>query len=182
MNKKIKLLLIGGNIWYFGEGMLGPLFAVFADKIGGNILDITWAWAIYLMVSGILIIVTGALADKMSKEKIMVVGYGLNALFTFCYLLVETPLHLFLVQAGLGVAAALSVPTWNALYDINQKDKKKMAYTWGLASGQFQIITGVAIVTGGLIVNAFSFTALFITMGIIQIVATAYQARILKLV
>ncbi len=182
MNKKIKTLLIGGNIWYFGEGMFGPLFAVFADKVGGNILDITWAWATYLIVSGVLVIFVGALADKVSKEKLMLAGYGLNAAFTFCYVLVQSPFHLFLVQGGLGVAAALAVPTWNALYDMSQKDKTKKAYTWGLATGQFQIITGVAIVIGGLIVSNFSFTALFLTMGIIQVIAMIYQLRILKLV
>lgn len=33
-----------------GEGMPDPLFAVFAQRIGGKILDITWAWAIQLGV------------------------------------------------------------------------------------------------------------------------------------
>lgn len=162
--------------------MFGPLFAVFADRIGGSILDITWAWATYLIVSGTLVIFAGALADKMDRGKIMVAGYALNSLFTFCYLLVQTPFHLFLVQAGLGLASALAVPTWNALYDISENDKTKKSYVWGLASGQFQIVTGVAIIFGGLIVSNFSFNALFITMGTIQIIATIYQARILKLV
>ena len=45
LTRSLKILLIGANIWYFGEGMMGPLFAVFAEKIGGDILDITWAWA-----------------------------------------------------------------------------------------------------------------------------------------
>ena len=182
MNKKMKVLLIGGNIWYFGEGMLGPLFAVFADRIGGSVLDITWAWATYLIISGVLVIMFGAIGDKVSKEKMMVGGYALNALFTFCYLLVQTPFHLFLVQAGLGLAAAMAIPTWSALYDINHKDDKTESFTWGLASGQAQIITGIAIIFGGMIVSNFSFDTLFITMGTIQIIATIYQARILKLV
>jgi hypothetical protein len=43
---KKRLLLWISNLWSFGEGMLGPLFAVFAQHVGGNVLDITWAWAI----------------------------------------------------------------------------------------------------------------------------------------
>jgi hypothetical protein len=46
MQRKERLLLWSSNLWSLGEGMLGPLFAVFAQGIGGNILDITWAWAI----------------------------------------------------------------------------------------------------------------------------------------
>jgi len=180
LTKKLKILLYGGNIWFFGEGMLGPLFAVFAERIGGDILDISWAWATYLIVTGIINIVIGRVIDgKDSKLKIMVIGYGLNALFTFGYLLVSSPWHLFLVQAGLGLAAAMATPTWDALY-AKYGDKKHDTYVWGLASGEALIITGLAIIVGGLIVNYFSFTLLFVTMGIIQIIATLYQARILR--
>jgi len=99
--------------------------------------------------------------------------------FTFGYLFVSAPAHLFIVQAGLGVAAALATPTWNALYAKNE-DKKHDTYEWGLAGGEAEIITGTAIVLGGVIVTYFSFTTLFISMGLIQTIATFYQARILR--
>ena len=92
LNRHIKNLLYSGNLWYFGEGMLGPLFAVFTEKVNGDILDITWAWATYLIIAGLLYIVVGKLTDKYdNKEKIMVLGYALNALFTFGYLFVSAP-------------------------------------------------------------------------------------------
>jgi len=177
---KEKILLYGGSIWYLGEGMLGPLFAVFAERIGGNILDITWAWATYLIVSGVLIFFVGKISDeKFTKDKLMMVGYGLNAVFTFGYLLISTPTHLFLVQAGLGVAAAFATPTWHALY-AKYEDKRHVGSTWGLADGSAELITGVAIIFGGLIVTYFSFTALFLIMGIVQVIATIYQGKILR--
>ena len=180
LNKHIKLLLYGANIWFFGEGMLGPLFAVFTEKVGGDIFDITWAGRTYLMVSGILYIIVGKFADgKRSKEKIMVFGSALNALFTFAYIFVSEPWHLFFVQAGLGVAAALATPTWDALY-ARYEDKKHETFEWGLAEGGAKIVTGIAVIAGGFVVTYFSFTALFLVMGSIQIIATAYQAQILK--
>ncbi len=108
----------------------------------------------------------------------MILGYALNAFFTFTYLFVSTPIHLLLVQAGLGIAVALASPTWCALY-ARYEDKKNDGYIWGLANGEAKLITGIAIIIGGLIVNYYSFTALFILMGIIQIIATIYQAKIL---
>ncbi|MBW3022851.1 MFS transporter [Candidatus Woesearchaeota archaeon] len=180
LNRKIKVLLYGSNLWYFGEGMLGPLFAVFTERVGGSILDIAWAWATYLLVTGLLVIVIGKVSDhKLSKEKLLVFGYVLNTLFTFGYLLVSSPVHLFIIQAGLGVAVALAAPTWNSLY-AKYEDKKEAGYEWGLAIGESQIVMGVALVIGGLIVNYFSFKLLFITMGCIQVVATVYQALILR--
>ena len=180
INRKIKLLLYGGGLWYFGEGMFGPLFAIFAEKVGGTILDMTWAWATYLIIAGLLYILVGKFTDTYHhKRKIMVLGYALNALFTFGYLFVSSPMHLFIVQAGLGISTALATPTWFALY-AKHEDRRNGGFQWGLAGGTAQIITGIAIIIGGLIVNYLSFDVLFITMGIIQVIATITQARILK--
>jgi len=181
VNRSIKILLYGANIWYFGVGMLGPLFAIFTEQIGGDILDVAWAWATYLIITGILYIIIGKIVDhKKNKEKIMVIGYFLNALFTFGYLFVSSPWHLFVVQAGLGVAEALATPTWNALF-AKHEDKKHDGFQWGLAGGEGQIITGIALVAGGLIVNYFSFDVLFLTMGTILMFSAMYQAQILKM-
>lgn len=179
LKNKEKILLYGSNLWSFGEGMFGPLFAVYAQRLGGGILDISWAWATYLMVTGIAIVIIGKLCDRNGfKEKIMVAGFGLNAFFTFCYLLVSSPFHLLLVQAGIGLATAFATPTWRALYD-KYSDGKHDGFIWGLASGEAYIATGIAIVLGGFLVSIYSFTALFIIMGTVQSIATFYLAKIL---
>ncbi len=180
LNPKEKILLYGGNIWSFGAGMFGPLLAIFTEKIGGSILDIAWAWAIFLIVSGVVYINVGRISDhRIKKEKLMVLGYALNALFTFSYLFVQKPMHLFIVQAGLGIASATASPTWMALY-AKYEDKKHAGFTWGLAGGEAAILTGIAVIIGGMIVKYISFNVLFIAMGIIQSIATIYQAQILK--
>ncbi len=179
MNKKERILLLGSNLWYLGEGMLGPLFAVFAERIGGDVLDIAWAWSLYLVIIGVLVIVIGNWSDKIGKEKLLIAGYSLNAIFTFAYLLVSTPLHLFLVQAGLGVAAAFSIPTWMSLY-ARHEDRKHDGKIWGLGAGLDRIVTGIALFIGGIIVMFFSFTTLFVIMGCIQVIATIYIINIVK--
>ena len=101
LSKLTKVLLWGANIWFFGEGLLGPLLAVFTEKVGGDILDISWAWAIFLMVTGVCYIITGRLINnKPMKTKVilMIIGYGLNAIFTFCYLFVSNTEQLFILQ------------------------------------------------------------------------------------
>jgi MFS family permease len=180
LNRKSKILLISDNLWYFGEGMFGPMLAVFTERIGGDVLDISWAWAIYLIVTGVLIMAIGKMSDeKIAKEKLVVAGYGLNAFCTFAYLLVSSPWHLFLVQIGLGVAAALATPTWNALYSRYEKPRHA-GLLWGMSDGQAQLVSGIAIIIGGIVLSLFSFTALFIIMGLVQIYATFYLIPILK--
>lgn len=181
MNKKTKILLIGAGIWYMGEGLFGPLLAVFSEKIGGNVLDLSWAWAMYLVVYGVLSYVFGKVADRnVDKGQLMVTGYALNALCTFGYIFVDSTTSLLFVQAGLGIAGAMATPTWNALFD-EATDPSVDGTSWGLYECIQSIISGITIILGAYIVMYFSFKSLFIIMGCIQILATLYQAKILYL-
>src|SRR3990167_8531372 len=171
MKQKEKILLWGSNLWMFADAMLGPFFAVFTERIGGDILDISWALAVYYIATGIFVIVVGKFSDGYSKEKLMVFGYGLTAVFTFGYLLVSQPWHLFILQLGLGLALALANPTLYALYD-KYSTPHHDGYIWGLADGQSKILMGLAIVFGGFIIGYFSFEILFVIMGFVQIAAT----------
>ncbi len=169
MNKyELKLLTIN-NIWAFGSGMLGPLFAVFTDQIGGNILDISWAWSIYLIVTGIGIIILGKLSDSLNKRNLILLGLLITTIFTFFYLLVNSPIDLLIVQIGFGLGLALFLPSWNALYDQYSGEGKNDGYVWGTAKGNWYLFSGLAIISGGLIVNQYSFNLLFLIMGFIHL-------------
>ena len=179
-NAKTRALLFADIFWFFGEGMLGPLFAVFAGRIGGDILDIAWAWATYLILTGVLIVFIGKISDKkVNKKKLVFFGYLLNAILTFCYLLVDSPYKLLILQAGLGIAAAMATPTWNALY-ADYENKKQAGFLWGLADGGSQLFTGFAIIIGGFVVTYYSFDLLFVIMGIIQVISVVLLYPILR--
>jgi hypothetical protein len=179
LTRTLKILLLGANIWYFGEGMMGPLFAIFSEKVGGDILDITWAWSTYLVITGLCYIIVGRIINNSPyKAGVMVFGYSMNALLTFGYLLVDSPIKLFIIQAGLGIAESLGTPAWDALYSKNL-DKDLDAYAWGLSTGQSQIVTGIAFAVGGVITHFISFNALFIAMGFMQIIAALVTAQLL---
>jgi MFS family permease len=178
--KRTKILLISDYFMVFGSGMFGPLFAIFTEKVGGDILDISWVWATYLIITGIIIMIVGKISDKwLGKEKLVVIGFLLSAIFTLGYLLVSTPLHLFLVQIGLAFGTALSFPTWDALY-AKYEDKKHDGFNWGLVDGGEQIVPGIAMLVGGFIVVYFGFPTLFILMAIVQFIGAISQARILE--
>lgn len=156
------------------------MLAIFTQKIGGDVLDVSWAWALYLIVTGILIMVIGKMSDeKIAKEKLVVYGYGLNALCTISYLFIRAPWQLFIVQIALGIAAALATPTWNALYSRYEKSRHA-GLIWGMSDGQAQLVSGLAIIVSGIILSLFSFTALFVVMSLVQIYATIYLLPILK--
>jgi predicted MFS family arabinose efflux permease len=180
LTKTTRTLLLAANIWYFGEGMIGPLYAIFAEKVGGDILDITWAWSAYLVCTGCCYILFGRLFNrKKYKAQMMVFGYTLNAVLTFGYLLVDNPFKLFLVQVGLGVAEAIGTPLWDSLYASSLTEEHD-TYAWGLSTGQSQIVSGFAFGVGGLMTYYYSFNVLFIAMGVIQLIAAVVSMQLLK--
>lgn len=178
-NKKERTLLFANNLWYLSEGMLGPLFGIFCAKFNSSPLDISWVWALYLISVGSVVIGLGYISDFLNKEKLLVVGYALQAIFTFCYILVTTKKQLALLQIGLGISGGLSTTTWYALY-ARCEDKTHEGLTWGLANGLASIYTGIALLCGGLIIANSSFETLFFIMGIIQLIATIYVSRLVS--
>ena len=178
MTPASRLLLISSALWHLSEGLLGPLFAVFSERVGGDILDITRAWAAYLIVSGLAYPLVGQLLNRSRwKFRIIVVGYALNTAFTFAYLLVDSTTTLLVVQIGLGLAEAISTPSWDALFARELTDRDD-TFQWGIASGHTQFVSGIAVAMGGLIAAYVSFEALFVTMGVLSALATVVQARV----
>ncbi len=179
LSKSARILLLASCLWNLGEALLGPMFAVYTEKIGGDLLDFTWAWAAYSIVTGVLYIVVGkTLRESPYKAQFMIGGYALNALLTFAYIFVHHPIQLLFVQIGLGVAEAFSTPTWDSLFASDMDDTED-TFLWGLANGHTHLIGGLGIAIGGMVAYYFSFNALFVIMGVIQIAATIVQARIL---
>ena len=180
MSKPEIILLWGSCLWVLGAGMFGPLFAVFVERIGGNILDISWIYAVFLIVTGVGKIVVGRISDIIGYEKLMIAGYAINAIATFGYIFVSSTMGLLVIQILLGIALALADPTWLALYDKFSGDGSSDGYIWGLLTGMSGITSGIAILIGGVIVTLFSFKILFICMSIVLAFSAIYQSLIFK--
>lgn len=181
MNKNEKILLWSSNIWMLGEGMFGPLFAVFTDSIGGNIFDISWIYAVYMVVTGVVMIVVGWLADhRFDRVTLMLIGYFFNFLGTVSYIFVDS-LHLLVVaQVSLALGIAFSTPTWAALYDKYSGDGSNDGTAWGLYRGLSYIVSAGAMLVGGAVVSAYSFRVLFVIMSVISFLSFLFALQTLK--
>ena len=181
-NPLARLLLVTSSLWFLGEGMLGPLFAVFSEEIGGDVLEIAALWAAFLITSGVCTATIGAWADRKGRHEVFsLVGYVGNACVTFGYLLVDAPWQLAVVQVMLGVCSALATPTWYVLFVRSISHQPERQGFWlGLSSGQEEVATGVAALMGGVIVSTWGFRPLFVVMGGVQLVAASLQALALR--
>jgi len=180
MKKKLKILLAADSYLLLGTGMMIPVYAIFVERIGGDILDASWAWAIFSAVSGILMIIIGKWEDRNKHyERMLFFGFLLRSFAFFGYFFVSNTFQLFGTQILLGISMAMSGPAYDAMYSKNL-DHGKFASEWGAWEAMNMIVAAVAAIIGGLIVTYFSFKALFIIMFIIGLIGTFFSFLLLR--
>lgn len=180
MNIRLKLLLHTSFFGNFSGALLGPIYALFVQNIGGSVIVASTSFAIYTMVFALLTTFMGKLEDvKFNKEKMVFLGYFILTIANLLFIFVQKPIHLYLVQILMGVGVAIVAPAWEALYSL-ALDKGKESSEWGLWNSAIGLSVSIGALTGGLIANYFGFKVLFITMAIFHLVSTVIATSLLK--
>jgi len=179
MHNIVKILLYSSIVHTFSLGLLGPIYAVFVQGIGGNILSASSAWAIYCITIGILTIVFGKFEEELSWSRMLIWGRILNTIGIVGYFFVSTVYQLFITEFVLGVAASIKDPAYDSLFS-KFLTKKKVSLEWGYQWGFTGIFSGVAALIGGAIATIFGFKILFIFMAVSSIISVFIAALLLK--
>ncbi|MCD6477724.1 MAG: MFS transporter [Candidatus Aenigmarchaeota archaeon] len=164
MRRELKILLSAAGLFIVAGGLFGPIYAVFVEKIGGDLLTAGSAYGLYSISAGFLIFLISKWEDHVKhQEKLVVLGYLLSTIGFLGYLLIRTPIHLFIVQIILGLGEAVGTPAYDGLYS-KYLDKGKFVSEWGLWESMHYILTAIAAVIGGFLANMLGFKILFIFM------------------
>ncbi len=132
MRRATKILLTTQMIAVGTAGMLAPIYAIYVQKIGGDILAASGAWTVYSIVGGVLIIFLGRITDRAREPEYFIVAGFFAAFVGYAgYLFIKSPSHLFIVQAVLGLATALMTPAHDALY-TEHLNGGRFASEWGI--------------------------------------------------
>ena len=70
-NKSLRILLITNGIVLIAGAMLGPIYALFVEKIGGSLLDASLTGGFFALAAGITTLLAGKFADKHKDELIV---------------------------------------------------------------------------------------------------------------
>ncbi len=151
--------------------MLVPMYAAFTEKVGGSILDAGIAFAAFSMATGVFITLIGTRAYFQRHVKaFLVLGFLGSACCDISYVFVQNRWQLFAAQVVAGLATGLIEPAWDSLFTDDIEDSS--AKHWSIWAGGTHMVAGVAALVGGVIVSYFSFRTLFLTMGLIDLIAT----------
>lgn len=177
MSTQYKFLLFSSLIATFADSLFGPLYAIYVQGIGGNLLDVGNSIALYSVATGILIILAGKISDKINKALLTTAGFTISAFATLAYLVIKTPLELYLLQIVFALSTALLSAPFSALFAQHIKEEQA-GLMWAFDAGGGKILTGVGISIGTFVTHAFGFMAVFFAIFFLQICAAVSQAML----
>lgn len=154
-----RILLVTDALFLLSGGLLAPIYALFVEKIGGDLLDASIAYSLFMLSAGLVVAILAFWEDKSkNQKKFVIVGYGLGTLGSIGYLLVNSTPVLFMVQIIMGLSVALKDPAYDALF--SQTAKKHLALFWGEWEAMDYFTYGLGAFLGGIIAQYFGFTTL----------------------
>ena len=180
MRKELKILLTTNALFVLAAGLFGPIYAVFVEEIGGDLLTAGSAYAAFAIAAGVLILIIGRWEDRVKhQEKLVMLGYALSCLGFVGLLFVREPIHLFIVQVMFGIGEAVLAPAYDGLYSKNL-DRGKAASEWGFWEGTERIVMAVAAFVGGFLASVYGFRFLFLVMLGFSVIGLFVSGLLLK--
>ena len=164
INKVLRLLLLTNGFVLLASAMLGPIYALFVEDIGGDLLDASFAGTLFALAGGVTVLLSGKYADRMKRpEYVMAAGYLILTFGFFSYLFAQTIWHILIIQAILGFGEAVYSPAYNAIYS-RHLDKHHEAAEWGDWEAMAYFVYAGGAIAGGYVATFLSFQGLFIIM------------------
>ena len=173
-NKALRILLWTNALILMAGAMFGPIYAIFVEKIGGDLMDASIAWSIFAISAGITTFISGHFSDKMKQSELLVVaGYFIMGIGFLGYLFVNSVIALFVVEAVVGVGEAIFSPAFDSIYS-KHLDGHRSGKQWGAWESMYYFVMTIGAIAGGYIVNNFGFNALFSIMAMLCFFSALY--------
>lgn len=167
-------MLATNGVILFAGSMLGPIYALFVEEVGGSLLDASFAGAAFAMAAGLTMLVSGRFSDVVKENELIVVaGYLILGLGFGAYLFVDSILFLLIVQVFIGLGEALYVPAFDSLYS-KHLSRGMAGLQWGAWESMHYMVGAVAAVTGGFLATRFGFDPLFVIMSALSFLGAFY--------
>jgi predicted MFS family arabinose efflux permease len=180
MKKELKILIAVSAFYNMAAGLFAPLYAVFVEQIGGDLLTAGSAYSAYAFAAGILIFILSKWENKFKhKEVFVIMGYMTHAIGFFGYLFVTKPQHLFLVQAIFGIASAINTPAFDGFY-TDHVEKGRSVLDWGVWESMKWIVIGLSAIIGGYIASFYGFRTLFTVMFGFSVIGMLVSLNLLR--
>jgi predicted MFS family arabinose efflux permease len=169
LNHSLRILISINASYLFIMGMFLPFYALFIQELGVGVAFAGFSWALLQIVTGVLIFAFGSLEIRVKEQELLLaISYFLRGIVFLSYAVMGSITQLFITQILWGVSAALGTPAFDSVY-ASHTSQSEAILQWGNWEGVAAIATGFAALVGGLVIESFGFTPVFIAMAAISV-------------
>ena len=118
-NRQLGAVTQAGLVNNLNDGMIWGLLPIILSRKHFDLVDIGIITSVYPAVWGISQIITGKLADMVSKKGLLFWGMMLQALAIFVLTLANTYVEMVMISTALGIGTAMVYPTFLATISDN---------------------------------------------------------------
>lgn len=156
-NKVLRTLFLYNGIFVLAGGLLGPLYALYVEKINVGVLPVSISWAVFLFSTTFFTYIISKRGDKFKHKRFLLAsGYLVRAMCWFSMALISSIEQLIIIQFILGIGEALGSPAFDAIFSEHlDRNKHIMDYSdWKVIATGFDVL---GTVLGGLLISRFGF-------------------------
>ena len=185
INRIVKILIVSDFLIWSTNQLFAPVFAIYVTDniVNGGIEVVGFSAAIYLVTKSIFEIPVGMYIDKTETEHddlySAMIGTIMTGLTMFCFMYITQIWQLYLLQAILGIGAAIAFPGWYSIF-TKHVDKHKEAFEWSLYDVLLGMGMAAAAGLGGVLVAMYGFDLVFVIAGVSAIIGALFLLMVRK--
>ncbi len=172
-NPVVKFLTISDIAIVGAGGLIVPIFALFVEDfiVGGNAAVAGMAAAVFLFTKSIFQIPIAYIIDKIRGEKddfwFLFTASVLMSFIPLLYLVISTPLELYIVQFVYGLIVAMTFPSFMTLFTKNI-DKGKEGVEWGVYFTLTDLVSAAFASIGGFLAVTYGYDSLIVIVSVLM--------------
>lgn len=117
MRKELNVILATTSKFALAGQKFAPIYAVFVEEIGGDILTAGGAYGLFGISTGLLMLLTARIEDRVKHQEMQIVLSNFMCCMGFLgYHFISSPIQLFIIQVVFAVSEAVGKPVCDAVY------------------------------------------------------------------
>jgi len=178
VNKVVLTMVYADFLLISATGFLTPISAVFVTTqiVGATVATVGFATTIFWVVKSAIQIPVSTYADAKRGERddyqLMLIGSVIASTVPLLYYYFAREVwHVFAFEVLNGIAYAMHVPTWLAIF-TRHIDKHKESSEWTLHSNAIGLGFAATAAIGGVLADRFGFRVLFLLVSAFMFLGT----------